>query len=442
MRAELTIKADYLPSWGSYEGLRELVQNGQDAKTEFGATFNVRYRKDVSTLVLENDGCTLPHEALLFGHTTKSERSDLIGKFGEGLKLGVLALVRAGHAVKIRSGSEVWIPKIERSETYNADVLTFQIEKGREPKNRVQIEIGNVAEDNWARFYEHFLFLAKLPKGAAIKTPAGTLLVDPKYKGRVYVKGIFVTNAPDQSYGYDLQNASVDRDRRMVDQYDLRYYTQAIWRHAMVQDENLVGNFISLLENETADVAGINDMNVQHLGDAVKDKAADHFAKKHGELAIPVSTLADSAEVEHLGKKGVVCPAPLRLVLEQRLGTVTENKAKLAKETVRLFGWHDLTIDEKESLEQSLALINAVSPVSLADVDVAEYRDPKLYGLWKDGRIQIARKLLVDRAETRAVLVHELAHKLGGGDGEKGHVANIEKLWSGIVDHLITRGSA
>jgi hypothetical protein len=442
MKIELTIKTSYLPNWGAYEGIRELIQNGQDAKVEFGASFDVRYRKDTGVLVVENEGCTLPHEALLFGHTTKVDRSDLIGKFGEGLKLGVLALVRAGHAVKIRSGSEVWTPKIERSEKFDADVLVFYIEKGREPKNRVQVEIGNVSEDSWDRMDDHFLFLGKVPAKAQIKTSAGTLLLGEKYKGRVYVKGIFVQNSPELHFGYDLYDAQVDRDRKMVDSYDLNSKTQNVWRSAMASQPDLIGNFIELLETEAADVAGVNEWTSTYLSEDVKDKVAEHFVKRHGEKAIPVPSIADSAEVEHLGKKGVVCPKPLRLVLEQKLGTVADNKQKLAKETIKLYGWSELEDHEKANLERALFLVNGVTPVTLADVDIADFRDEKLLGLWKGadgGRILLARKILGKRDETLEVLVHEQAHKLGGGDGEKSHVANIERLWSGIVARLTDR---
>jgi len=31
--------------------------------------------------------------------------------------------------------------------------------------------------------------------------------------------------------------------------------------------------------------------------------------------------------------------------------------------------------------------------------------------------------------------VHEVAHR-AGGDGDKGHVANLERIWSGIVSRL------
>ena len=104
MIIELTIKTDYLPGWGTYEGVRELVQNGRDAETELNAPFSVQHRGN--TLCLSNTGARMPREALLMGHTTKRGNNELIGKFGEGLKLGVLALVRAGHTVVIENRDE------------------------------------------------------------------------------------------------------------------------------------------------------------------------------------------------------------------------------------------------------------------------------------------------------------------------------------------------
>lgn len=437
MKIELTIKTDYLPAWGAYEGIRELVQNGQDAVTEFGATIDVRYRKEGGVLVIENEGCVLPHEALLFGHTTKTDRADMIGKFGEGLKLGVLALVRAGHDVKIRSGSEVWVPKIERSEKFNADVLVVYIEKGREPKNRVQVEVANVSEDEWKTMPDHFLFLGKVAKDIQIKTSAGTLLLGDRFKGRVYVKGIFVQNSPERQFGYDFADAQVDRDRKMVETFDLNYRTQSIWREAMATRPDLIGNFIEMLETEAADVAGVNEYNTPSLPAKVKEAVAEHFTERHGDTAVPVSSLADSQDVEHLGKKGIVCPKPLRTVLEQKLGTVAENKSKLAKETLKLYGWHELDDVEKANLERALFMVNGVTALTVADVDIADFRSEKLVGLFKDGRIQLAKRILADRDKTLKVLVHETAHKLGGDDGEKSHVANIEHIWSGIVARLL-----
>jgi hypothetical protein len=434
MKIELTIKTDYLGAWRAYEGLREFLSNAQDATKEFGATLDVRYRKDTGVLVIENDGCVLPHEALLLGHTTKNGRGDMIGRFGEGIKGATLALVRAGHAVKIRSGDEVWVPKIERSEKFDAKVLVFYVNKGREFKNRVQVEVGGIAQETYDNLGDHFLFLGKVKDKEHVETLAGTLLLGDRFAGKLFVRGVFVQRDETFRHGYDFREVEIDRDRKMLARYDVNHHVQQIWRTALATRPDLLKPFVGMLETQAADVAGINQFNATYLSDAAKAAVAESFVKRHGDKALPVSGLAESAEVEHLGRKGVICPEPLRLVLEQTLGTVAENKAKLANEVVKKYSWHELSTAEKAHLARAIDLVNRVEPITLLDVDVADFRDAKLRGLFDGGRVLLAKHILADRSMSLRVLVHEVAHKAGGGDGEKDHVSNIERIWSGIVD--------
>jgi hypothetical protein len=448
MRLELTIKTTYLPKWAVFEGLRELFQNARDAEIEFNSPMTVWHRKETDTLCIENDGCTIPHEALLFGHTSKLGRSDLAGRFGEGLKLAMLVLTREGIAVKIRSGSEVWTPKIERSDKFDADVLVVHVERGRQDKNRVQIEVTGVSAESFDKLKDLFLFLGKVKDDEKIKTSSGTLLLGPRFEHRLFVKGIFVQNVPDMSFGYDLPDVEIDRDRRMVDGWDKNWRLAQIWREATRTRPDLTSSFLKLLESEASDVAGFGDSewNAGELSQAVKEHVMQEFQKLHGESAIPVQTLAESHEVEHLGKRGVIVPKAMRSVLEQTLGSVSKNKEKLSKETQKLYGWHELSNVEKASLERALFLVAGVEPVALADVDVADFRDPKIRGMFvPDGdsgsRVQLKKEILSDPVLTLRVLVHEVAHKAGGGDGEKDHVSNIERIWSGIVSKLMKLGS-
>lgn len=434
MRIELSIVVNYMINWGIWEGLRELIQNARDAAVEYDATFSVRYAN--GKLYIENDGTTLAYEALLLGTTSKSNRPDLIGKFGEGLKLGILALVRAGMPVKIRSGSEVWVPSIQRSDKFNADVLVFDIEKGRKPQNRVAIEIGGIDAETWEQFNKLFLFLAKIPDDKMVQTSAGTLILDSAYEGKVFVKGIFVGNDSKLSFGYDLVDGEVDRDRKMVAKYDLQYRTQGIWREALARRPDLIGDFGKLLDRQSADVDGVDTWSAGYIPEAARKTLAAEFVERHGDGALPVGSLSESQDVEHLGKKGIVCPKPLKSLLETILGTVDSNKQKLTKETLKLYGWHELDAVERAHIESAIAMVNPVEPVTINDVDVADFRDPKLMGLFKDGRVQLAKKHLGDRKETLTTLVHEVAHRVGG-DGEKGHVANIERIWGGIVEGLL-----
>lgn len=436
MKIPLTIKTSYLPTWGAWEGCRELVQNGKDAETELLAKLTVRHRADTSTLVIENEGCTLPHEALLLGHTTKADRPDTIGRFGEGLKLGVLALVRAGHSVKIRSGNEVWIPSIEKHAAFDADVLMFDITGGRKPENRVQVEVGGIDAADWAAMKDRFLFLQDMSE-TSVRCSGGTLLLDKKFEGRLYVKGIFVSEDPRFSVGYDFYDAQLDRDRKMIERYDLQYRTQNIWREALATRPDLMERFTKLLDNQAADIEGIDSYNAGWLPEAAKTEAARLFAERYGAEAVPVATLADSKDVEHLGKKGVVVPKSLKAVLETTFGTTDKIKEGLRNEVVKTYGWHELSEAERANLERAVALVSAVEPVALDTIDVVDYRDEKILGMYHGatGRVSLKKGRLADRKETLATLVHEVAHRQGG-DGDHSHVGRIEAIWAGIVENL------
>lgn len=433
-KIQLTIKTTYLSTWDAYCGVRELVQNGRDSEID-GHPLTVSWYNQ--TLRIENDGAVLTRNSLLFGQTTKEGRSDQIGKFGEGLKLGVLALIRAGHPVKIRTGAEVWTPCIERSEAFDEDVLTFRIEGGREDKKRVRVEIGGISKEVWEKMKTCFLFLLPPSKhDEIVNTIYGSLLMNPEFHGKVYVKGIFVEHVRDLAWGYDLKDVDLDRDRKMVNTYDLQYHTKQTFLLALNQRPNLLVDFVRLLDDPSLEVASILDSNSSYnVSDEAAKFVANAFHEKHGENAFPVQTLAESKDLEHLGKKGIVVTKPLGTVLAKTLGDVMTAKTVLKQEVLKKFGWSDLIGLEQENLEAAIDLVCPIERVSLDDVDIVEFRSDTLMGQFKDGRCLLAKKLLVDADETLATLIHELAHRQGG-DGDHSHVARLENIWKGVVSAL------
>jgi len=444
MKIELTIKVDYLPNWGTFEGVRELLQNAKDAEAEFGAPMNVRVRESKDSagiLCIENEGCTMPYEALLLGHTSKSERSDLIGKFGEGFKLGILALVRAGHTVKIRNGGEVWTPEIVASEKFGgARVLAFDIVGGRKNENRVQIEISGIGADLFRdEIKPRFLWLDKdgRRKDEMVKTDHGTLLLGDRYKGRIFVKGIFVEHKPEAPYGYDLFDCDVDRDRRMVASYDFQWRARSIWSSAMRQRPDLCQTFLGMVEAGAPEAGSIDDYYAARLPDAFKDHAADEFIKRHGKDAVPVANIGESADLEHFGRKGIVVNSSLKSILEQKLGPLTKVKEDLKTEVTRTYSWHELTEEQRANVTRAVKLVSAVTRCSLEELSICDFRSPQLQGLYGADGIKLAARVVANRAECLETLVHEVAHR-EGGDGEKGHVAAIERIWSAIVENLTT----
>ncbi len=442
MKFELSIDAAYLDTnrWDAAAGIREFMQNGRDAAIEQDAPLDVSFRPGENgkgTLVITNEGAVLARDSLLLGRSTKRDRqSELAGKWGEGLKLGALALLRAGFSIKIRNGGEVWVPSIEPSEKFDGrPVLVFDIQSGRKEVNRVQVEIEGIAQDDWKTLKDHFLFLYKRDI-ELVKVEGGALLLSPKFKGRVYVKGILVVKQSELEYGYDLADADLDRDRRIIDSYDLRTRTQRIWSQALEVKPELFDQFYTMLEGRANDLEGLSKWNTYSIPEFVRSQAAARFKSQHGDNAVPVENLAVSKDLEHLGAKGVITSSPFAALLRDSLGSAEEVQERLKKEVTKVYSWSDLAPKQADNLQRAIDILGSVKEtVDLATLEIVSFRSKGLRGQYEGGIVRLARDILDDRSETLGVLVHEVAHR-HGSDGDKGHVAAIEALWAAIVEKL------
>lgn len=439
---ELSIKTDYMPAWGLWEGVRELVQNAKDGESQLKAKMTVAHDPAAETLTITNDGVVLPHEALLLGHTTKVGATGLIGQFGEGLKIGILALVRAGHAVTIRNGAETWTPSIGQSRNFDAKVLAVDIvPAGRGPR-ALAVTVAGISAAQWEEFRERFLFLARPTKDESARADVGALLTGARFRGRLYVKGIFVQVDPDLRYGYDFNDAQVDRDRKMVEAYDRGKQQAWIWRGALRQLPGLVPTFHQLLASEAKDVAGISEYNASdYVSETVRNKLAAAFRSEHGRKAVPVASEAEVTDLEHLGRRGVVVPRGLRAVIGSVVGTLESVRADLSNEVKRTIPWAQLSPAQRANLSRGLDMVRLTGEtIALTEVSVVEFRDDCIDGMYHgaDGRISVAARAAADPRECLLVLIHEVAHRRGR-DGDKGHVAAIESMWARLAVKLLER---
>jgi hypothetical protein len=444
-RLELSLQTDYVPNWHAAEGIREFLSNAYDAEVQFGAKMKVDWynnpnaedeQKRIGVLRIENDGTTLPREALLFGYTTKTGAEGVIGRHAEGMKTGALALIRNGHDVVIRSGSETWRPAIERSDKFEARVLVFNITDGHKYENRVRVEIAGIGREVYDTLKDKFLFLNTDPLAAQMrfKVSSGELLIAPELIGKVFVRGVFVKNAPENQYGYNLFDCPIDRDRRMVDTYDLQSCVNRIWQEALAKHPTLVATYFSMFEENKEDVAGVNEYNAGRLPAAMLDHSAAAFVAKYGEAAVPVLSMEESMDIEHYGKRGVVVNKSFHALLSTRLANFASVKKSMAHATKKVYSWGDLTGEEQTNLRQAVKLINSANPaLTMENVDVVDFVTPGLDGLYKEGRVQVSKAFVTDFDDLLEVLIHEYSHhSTGAADGEKSHVAAIEKLWKQV----------
>lgn len=442
-RYHLTLKADYLPGWGLYEGIRELVQNARDAEYQDDARMTVEFvwrqrdKRPVGTILITNEGTTIPKEAFLIGHTSKSGRSDLIGKFGEGFKFGILALLRIhGIEIKIRNGQETWNPIICRSNEYDANVLAFDVASGNKWENRVQIEVVGVQPEDWAKIQEKFLFIAQPHEASVIHVSGGRILLSPQHKGQIFVKGMYVCKDSNLFYGYDTDEADIDRDRRMVS--NVQETTSRLLGLALSSGK-LGDKIYDLLHKGSPETS-----QMYYLGEDAKKEIVDRFQQQYGNSALPVESDNQIVELGHLGVRGVAVPMTLRYILSTALGSCRDNIARLKMNARHTYQLSDLSEQEhhnfvtaREILRTALRM-NNFSPEIADKIYIVDFSDLTMCGTYttSEGTLRIARHRLRAASATLRTMIHEAAHH-AGGDGSKQHEQAIGDLTETALSLLL-----
>ncbi|KAI1777858.1 hypothetical protein F4818DRAFT_439180 [Hypoxylon cercidicola] len=245
------------------------------------------------------------------GGTSKQHENNQAGAHGEGLKVAALVLMRQpqDHAVRIVSGGFWWsfyfdgqnklvahiakaVPPRERfgdiySVYSDADkqtrahhflsphaigpaqnaVQVFIDAKGRdESRRKAQKEVTREEFKEWCKAA---LFLQQIDAENVVTTPTGDLILDPRFGGHVYLKGLLLkesTNGRSASitgkvlrYGYNFATGATNRERESMAAADEESRAILyIWDRAVAMKRDLVGRIHDLLNSrkpEYADVA-------------------------------------------------------------------------------------------------------------------------------------------------------------------------------------------
>lgn len=382
-------------------------------------------------LRLVNSGVTISRDTLLLGTTTKYGK-DLRGQFGEGFKLAWLVLLRAGLKVWCKSGDERWVPEIAHSNAYDAELLMVKTAPVKY-ENQVLTDVIGLSEKDWETIQERCLFLVKPKAEDVIDLGKDRVLLGEKYRGQLYVRGLWVCKLPGSYYwGYDLHSVKLDRDRRIADPWDLQYALRKVLGEAAqkIKRETLW----EVLNGEWAESRVVADMTF-HQDDLNKQMAAA-FVETHGKEAVPVDDTPASVEAKHHGFKGVVVSKALKVVIEKEIGTFETKKKDRAMDAKTRFSADDLTEEETKNLTWGVDLVKNVVKTPFT-VQVVEFYGPKVLGTFVPSTggslsVNIARRILTDRKEVIVTLVHELAHEKGG-DGTVEHRDEIDRLFGAIV---------
>jgi hypothetical protein len=308
-----TMTPDYAMSWGLWEGLRELLQNSLD-ELDQGAEMKVFYEND--TLYIRTMGDEIGADSFLLGESGKREVKGLRGKHGEGLALGLLALCRAGIKVWVKSGDYSWEPSFEMVRNLNGFVINRDLfcltQKPVNERYTQEVLVGiSILPDVWEEYKIKFLPLIEetIPVDKFHKAPMGTLILDKRFSGMIYSKGIYVQTRDDFDYGYDLNNLTLDRDRNMLPDFDVKWEAGQVLSHYERQSKSRVVYDLILKDKPECTFPNLSEDSHERLG--------KYFQEDHGEDAVPVSSEEESSVVRRAGKVPVIVGGRIKEALKK-----------------------------------------------------------------------------------------------------------------------------
>jgi hypothetical protein len=432
-RIELSIASDYV-NWGVAESVRELIQNAKDAEDIGTGQAIIKYRPSNQTLKITTKGASITRDKLVLGVTTKRDDNRQRGQFGEGFKLAFACLLRNEVEVLADVGTENWRPALEHSETFDSEILVIHT-RAKKDSGEITIQIKGVTPEHWEEIVGNTLFLQK-SIGKHIGVPNGQVLMNKKHQGRLYSRGLYICRMPERNhkFGYDLSELKVDRDRRMIDKWDVHYAARQALSYAFLNGKLNADDIYALLEEDCAEARILGDEYIS-LAIEVQEALAEVFRARHGEGAIPVVSAADSFAVEHVGHKGVVVSVELKMALRNQFGDARELVEKMSKEAKQVYSAHELGAVEKMNFLWVLEMVENAMECDPNKIRIVDFHGDNLLGLYRGGEVDIAKKILEDREELIATVVHEFAHQ-AGPDGSVQHEREVERLFAKTVVHL------
>ena len=249
-------KNEYLYKGIKYQFEFDFKSNNPNDKTIYGF---IKYDRSNRRLIIQNYG-TLKRTDLLLGgkgEKSKTENEEIIGRHGEGMKIGALGFVRSnkkekkeGKNFRIYTNGEMWhflliedegFPKENKNNKY-IKCLKVGIENDNDinHKDKVTVEISPIdLENEWIVYLDRILWLIKWQKDEKLNLGVikaidekgkdfGEIFLSEKYRNRIYVKDIFVqefNNNDDRSvkcfFGFNT-DLDLDRDRNAIKDLDKR----------------------------------------------------------------------------------------------------------------------------------------------------------------------------------------------------------------------------
>ena len=450
--------ATWRQDWGEWEAIRDIVQNALDETEDYSWGYDDRgfYIRDVGRGMAVADFLLGP---------PKLKPPHARGKFGEGMKIAALALLRKGYSVKVDTvGRELWLVFLQVKVDTMADQLAALWRFNGRAHGTVFHIIGYFGDSFADRFAvniprERILHSAPSTLAEPIRR-YNQLIASPP--GRTYARDIYMRDIRSP-FSYNLWSFEMAPDRHgPKSEGDVWIDIGRLW--ATVTRVDLLERFLGMVKappDEETEESRLVSMGSWEMGDEpVSGKRYSEFVSenaeawreawrlKFGENAVIRTTDRWDGTVRHLGYQ----PVSVHWGVEHTLSLAIKTDAALVRESqerlreVQAVPDYRLTPRQLVHLRLARAIAARFRHPPIAGVHAAiippasdRMRTAGLYGRTTQ-EVFIATDQLERARWTVDTVVHEIAHHTSGAeDGEEAHNAAMTEVAARVVEFTATR---
>jgi hypothetical protein len=441
--------ATWRQEWGEWEAIRDLVQNSLDE------TESYRYGYDLEGFFIEDDGKGFSVKDILLG-PPKLKPPHARGKFGEGMKIAALALLRKGYGVRIETvGMEIWMVFLRVPMDGEVEQLAALWRPGgRKAGTRFHIigYRGPSFEDRFVQNIPSDFILHRGPSTLDRPVRRFNLLLSGPYAGRIYARDIYLMGIRSP-FGYNLWGFEMAPDRHgPASEEEMWRDAGRLW--ATVKDVGLLRRFLRMVVGPLEPTAESDHIRLDSLGvepasgmpyssiaRGNREAWREAWKAEMGEKAVLITV---SSLEPLMGYLGYAKRKAVRWDIMFFLADLVPTDLEVAREVQKRLSGVEVIPEERLSPKQRahLAMAREIARHYYSNVTVHAALIPeaapgaRTEGMYDRQRreIFIALKPLESATTTFDVLIHELAHHSSMADDlTPEHAAEMTRIASNII---------
>jgi len=422
------ISTEYRSQWSEWEAVREFVQNPLD---ETESLPELSETEDGWVCLSDNGaGCEVTNMIIL----GKSEKNgaNKRGQYGEGSKMGAVVLLKAGYNVKCQSRD--WIIEYKLGKLFDETVMEYHITKTNGDMKGFKTMIKGI-DYKVVKKYLTERFVSNISTDVLHSDSTYGKLLTGKYIGKMYVKNIYVCDAPKKSeFGYDLTSVSTGTDRNFMNSWDMNRNIGRLL--STVKDKETIKRIIELQQKDILE----SEASGWNLSTEYSEVFKEMFplctvVDTDNELKGKVNyngghqvTFTNSYFVSALQEKGYKSGALyLKERAQEKLAVTKKGMDSLGKDKQRVVKRGLNFIKMLRNGEGRMFVIDVDEMLSTGKLQFYDEVDNTL-GYAQGGNIFIATSQLRDIATFCNVMIEELIHSQYGVSDISEGFENLQKI--------------